>query len=402
MSSILTIFFIGLLGYYFFINGNGNTKAGDIVSTFKNFLPFGGEEIPTPTDTGDNTGNTNNPPPPGENQDFIKKLRKISAEPVSGAGTADVKAGTIVRYIEKATGHVYEVELFSPKKVRISNTTIPLSYDAIWLNKNNSFIARYLKEDDQTIDTYSMTIKNTSTSTENILTGTAFPGNITDVSTYGVNVFYLQKSSTGSLGFTSSFDGTKKKQVWDSPLKELNSQFVNDRTVTLNTKPVENISGYLYSVDTTSGATKKLIGSVPGLSSLSNDDLSKIVYLSQGNFSSINILNVKDKVSTGIFPVTFPEKCVWSKKDKSVLYCAVPKADIGNGSLSLWYKGIVSFSDDIWQYNTKDFTSKSLTDLKSESGEDVDVIKPILSENEQYLIFVNKKDNSLWSLDLTK
>ncbi|HEY0221172.1 MAG TPA: hypothetical protein VGC58_03045 [Candidatus Paceibacterota bacterium] len=68
----------------------------------------------------------------------------------------------------------------------------------------------------------------------------------------------------------------------------------------------------------------------------------------------------------------------------------------------MWYKGIVSFSDDIWQYNTKDFTSKSLTDLKSESGEDVDVIKPILSENEQYLIFVNKKDNSLWSLDLTK
>jgi hypothetical protein len=39
-------------------------------------------------------------------------------------------------------------------------------------------------------------------------------------------------------------------------------------------------------------------------------------------------------------------------------------------------------------------------DLSQESGMAIDVIKPILSDNEQYLIFINKIDNTLWSLDL--
>ena len=37
----------------------------------------------------------------------------------------------------------------------------------------------------------------------------------------------------------------------------------------------------------------------------------------------------------------------------------------------------------------------------TETSETIDIVKPILSENEQYLVFVNKRDGSLWSLDVT-
>ncbi|KND47985.1 MAG: hypothetical protein AB201_00060 [Parcubacteria bacterium C7867-006] len=397
ISVILGLFLISLVAYYFIATtntGDGTTKT----TGFRSFFPFGGNDLP-PTQT---EATTTEPTPIDQNnqQNFTKKLRKISEEPVAGAGTLDSKAGTVVRYIEKATGHIYEVELFSPRQARISNTTIPVVYDAVWGNKNDSLVARYLKDDNQTVDTYSLTVKNLSTSTENTITGIAMPANIDDVSSYGSTIFFLIKSDSGSSGFTSNFDGSKKKQVWNSQIKELSSQFINSKTVALTTKPAQNIPGYLYFVDTTTGSSKRVLGDIAGLSTLLDGLGSQVVFLEQTNDAKLFLYNIKNKTKTNITPTTFPEKCVWSKKDTSVLYCAVPRDYLSGNSLISWYKGIVSHSDDIWKFDLKNNTSNIIEDLGSNAKEDIDVIKPFLSENEQYLIFMNKKDNTLWSLDL--
>ena len=400
---VLVILAVSLFGYYFILN-NENPNNGGIVDNIRNFLPFGGDsytpEIPTENE---NSNNENQNESNTENQiDFTKKLRKISSEPVSGAGILDTQAGGVVRYIEKATGHVYEVELFSPKASRISNTTIPLSYDAVWGNGNSSFVARYLAEDNNTVETYAMTIKNISTSTTSTLQGIEFPVNIVDISAFGTNFFYLQKTTNGSSGVVSGFDGTKKKEVWSSPMKEFNSQFINNQTVLLNTKPLENVAGYLYSINTSNATVKKVLGPKLGLSSLANSDLSKVIFLTQANQIFLSNLDTKTNTENELFPTTFPEKCVWSTKDKTIVYCAVPKENLNTTSLSAWYKGSVTFSDEIWKYYTTDNTSEMVMELGKEAGENIDVIKPTLSTSEQYLVFTNKKDNSLWSLDLTQ
>lgn len=64
--------------------------------------------------------------------------------------------------------------------------------------------------------------------------------------------------------------------------------------------------------------------------------------------------------------------------------------------------GTMQFTDDIWKYDTKANKSIIVDNLYEDSGENIDVIKPILSENEQYLVFINKRDGNLWSLDLSK
>jgi hypothetical protein len=112
--------------------------------------------------------------------------------------------------------------------------------------------------------------------------------------------------------------------------------------------------------------------------------------------------DIKTMASDNAAPATFPEKCAWGKKDTKFVYCAVPKNFIGAGELTNWYKGNISTNDDVWKYDLENKTSMIVADLNKESGENIDVIKPVLSDNDQYLVFVNKKDNSLWSLDLTK
>ncbi len=398
ISAILGLFLICLIAYYFILLGNGGSTS-NTPSVFKNFFPFGGNDNVTANPPGTTTNQ--NPPinPPAEN--FTQKLRELSAEPVSGAGSLDLKAGTIVRYIEKATGHIYEVEMFSPNKTRISNTTLPLVYDAQWGNKNNSLIARYLKDDNETVDTYGLTLKN-STSTDSTVSGTPFPKNISDVSVFDTSVFYLVVTPDNSSGFVSTFAGGQKKQIWNSPITELNSQFVNSKTVALNTKPYPGIPGYLYLVDTGTGGVKKVLGDVNGLSTLVSPDVAQIIYLSQDNIAKMSIWSSKSKASTDISPATFPEKCVWSKKNTQFVYCAVPKRIIGPNTLINWYQGLEEESDDIWKYDLKTNTSAIIENLSTDARVDIDVIKPFLSQNEQYLVFMNKIDNSLWSLDLTK
>lgn len=399
---VLTLFLVCLLGYFFLTkNSQSDTKTPS--TGFKNFFPFGdgssSSSNNTPQSTTTNQANNQGYEP--QAQDYALKLRKISTEPVSGAGTVDVKAGTLVRYIEKATGHIFEVELFSPKVSRISNTTIPLSNDAMWGNKSNSLVARYLKDDNETVDTYLLNLK-ISTSSEETISGIILPSNIDNMTVFGTNVFYLIRGSNSSTGFISDFNGKNVKQIWSSDIKELNSQFVNDRIVALTTKPAVDVSGFLYFIDTKNGSAKRIIGNIAGLSTITNPDASRVAYLEEGDATLFKYIDLKSRNSYNLNPNTFPEKCVWGKKTITTLFCGVPKDEIDSSSLTRWYKGLDSYEDAIWLYDTKTNASIMIEDLSNDSGEKIDVSDPIITDNDQYLIFTNKKDNSLWSLDLTK
>lgn len=396
-SLILGFVFVGLVVYLLSTNSTDTSNGG--LSVFRKFLPFGGDTV-VANDGENNNTETPNQETPVNPENFNQPLRKLSSEPVAGAGTLDIKAGTVVRYMEKATGHIYEVELFSPKNGRISNTTIPLIYDAIWGNKNNSLVARYLSSDDTQVESYYLTLNNSS-STENTLKGVALPKNIEDVSSFGGNFFYLIQNTNSSTGYMSDFNG-KNKIIWNSDIKELTTQFVNSKIVALNTKPAQKIPGYLYFIDTTTGQNRRILGDIAGLTTLSDPLGEKVVLLSQNDSVRFMFYTIKTKAYVDLSPITFPEKCVWSKKDTNIIYCAVPKDYIAGNSLISWYKGLISYSDDIWRYDVKNNIATIVEDLSKASSIDIDVIKPQLSENEQYLVFVNKKDDSLWSLDLTQ
>jgi len=414
IATTLILILLALVGYYFLIRTNSATNSDGTSSNVFGFLPFGNNGVPAGGGQIASTtiaieGVQNNATNPLNTP--LQKLRQISAEPVSGAGTMDIKigtstkstqTGTVVRYIEKATGHIFMADLFDTVQDRISNTTIPLAYDAIWGNSNNSLIARYLEENNQTVDTYSLTLKNTSTTTENTISGIKFPANISDVSVLGANVFYLQESATGSTGYISNFSGSSRKQVWASQIRDVLGQFVNTNTVAIATKPLQNLSGYLYFVNTSSGTVSKILGDVPGLSSLSNPDATRVLYVAQGNGISMYLYTIADKSSVNITPATFPEKCVWSKKNTAIVYCAVPEDGLSGSSLTSWWQGFFSTTDDIWQIDSKANTASLLANLSNLSGQAIDVVKPILSDNERYIVFQNRRDNSLWSLDLTK
>ena len=94
------------------------------------------------------------------------------------------------------------------------------------------------------------------------------------------------------------------------------------------------------------------------------------------------------------------EKCVWNKLN-TLIYCAVPKNTTFANFPDSWYQGEISFEDQIWEINLENQNTKLLLNpVLLNGGEEVDGIKLSLDKNEDYLLFVNKKDSILWGYNL--
>ena len=309
-----------------------------------------------------------------------------------------------LRYIEKATGNIYQTFADIIDERKFTTTIIPTVYDAYFGDSGNSVIMRYLKEDGNTIETFAGTtpveILGADSSVPNEIKGSFLPENITDISVSPNNssVFYLFDNGESAFGITASSSGNKKNQIFSSPFTEWLSGWPNDRMITLNTKPSFSVEGFMYSIDPNTKKINKIIGGVNGLTTLTSPSGKLVLY--NNNTLTLRVYNTttNDSISLGI--KTMPEKCVWNK-DSTLLYCAVPKYISGSNYPDTWYQGEISFSDDIWKINVENGSAVDIADPTSfTKGEEIDGIKLSLDGGENYLFFVNKKDSYLWELNL--
>ncbi len=387
-------------GAFFFL-GQSKQQTGsnqDTPNSFS-FWPFG-NNVPSGEVPNENNTNTtgNNAQPAVFNPKAV--VRKLSKDQVTGAGFIEKKEGVVVRFIEKINGHIYETELFSPKETRISNETMQASYKALWSESGNNVLLQYLEENNEIISTRGLSIRSIATSSEatSTIASFDFPIQIKQPVVAGESMFYLLETQNGSTGYTNDFSNKKSKVVWTTPLKELLTQFINNKTVVIQTKPAQYIKGYAYALNLDNGQIKKIVGDIPGLSISVSPNGENSIYIAQKD--NVEMFFKTKATTTPVYPETFPEKCVWSKKDQSVVYCAVPKKTIDGTSLTNWYLGTESFSDSIWKYDLKNNISVILVNLKEQSGQDIDVTSISLSPKEEYILFLNKKDKSLWSVSL--
>jgi len=392
-------------------------KAGVVGEKIRTFLPFGsgGEDRPAVIPT--TNPETNGGMIVGEDGRLVSLLRKLHNSPVAGVYAFTKKiAGTttqdvVVRYIERGLGHVYETNMSNLKEERISNETRLKIYEALWGNAGNGVVIRYLNGDkNDTIQTYSMVlrdIKNATTTEEGrrIETdGVFLPENISEVAISqekGDRMFYVLPTGDSSVGITAGFDGKKQVQVFDSPLKEWLSFWPNDKLITLTTKPSQNVPGFMYFLDAQTGKTTKILGRINGLTTLTSSDGKNVLYSESKNGGlDLYVYAVAGDVKTKLSLTTLPDKCAWSKLKKEVLYCGVPQVPPRGSFPDSWYQGVTSFSDDIWMIDAATGVTTMLVSPPKTAGEEIDATKLLLSPDESFLLFVNKKDSAPWSLKL--
>lgn len=429
---VLAIVVVGVFGFLYLQQPSGTPGDSTGTNFGSKFNPFGSNNKPvTPVVTPpvDVSGYepTNTPP------EVTAKLKKISSMPVAGYGVfskerlkdipvpvvatpTDISATKkttkvtapptefipALRYVERATGNIYETFADKILEQKFSKTLIPKIYEALFGNNGNSVVMRYLKGDGKTIATFVGSLPKETLGVDpagtNEIKGSFLPDDIKDISLSGDagSLFYLFNSGDNMLGTTLNFATNKKVQIFSSAFTEWLSVFPNSKMITLTTKPSSSVLGYMYTLNPGTKSFNKTLGGINGLTTLSSPD-GKLVLYSDNNLS-LNIFHTDTKASDTLGVKTLTEKCVWNKTS-DVIYCGVPKNAGGGDYPDTWYQGVVSFSDQIWKIDIKTGNATIIADPVTVSGgEDVDSIKLSLDDGENYLFFVNKKDSFLWEL----
>ncbi len=413
----LTVVALALVGYVtwailglFF---GSEERRGGSSWTPPSFFPVSSGGVTPVTGSGSSTSTDEGP------QRGVPTLRQLSNVPTAGMGAFDKTEGaagfraktTVFRWIERATGHIYEARSTNPTKTRISNTTIPGVQEAFFSDDGKNVVARYLRPDNETIETLVGQIQPVTETTKGgyvysetkLVTRFLEPGIDAAGDSPREGYFYTLTDQDGGSAVklvpyaTTSLATT----IFESPLSQWVVAWVGE-TLALQSKADSNNVGFLFRAAAGTDGTEKIIGGRSGLTALVNPAGTRAIFSETVG----NDLHLWEKnLETGeerLFELrTLPEKCAWSPVEETVVYCGAPDFYVRGAYPTNWYQGRFSFDDNIWQIEVDGEKYKILHDTRT-GNETFDVWKPITSPGGEFFLFLNKRDLTLWSLDVSE
>ncbi|HEY4494809.1 MAG TPA: hypothetical protein VJC02_01760 [Candidatus Paceibacterota bacterium] len=411
---ILTILLALGAYYFFFLKQSAPVELVDPEGTkAPSFNTLGREGVGVKEETKNEKINTDINEIVNQKIESLPTLRHLSLIPIGGFSASSTASTTVIRYVDRGVGHILEVKSDEAIEKKISNTTIPRVYESYWNKNLNASIFRYIKDETGDIVNFYGEIrpikKDTATSTSNIneieneIKGKFLSSNINGIaiSPKQDKIFTYNIENNRGIGYISGFDESKKTKVLDFPLTQVSIEWPEENTVAITTKASALSSGFLYFLNIKSGAQKKVLGNVVGLTTKVSRDARKILFSSSGKDGmTSSIFDTKTNSTQESVFRTITDKCVWSKKYVNELYCAVPTEFPVGIYPDDWYKGNVSFVDQIWHLDTTTGEVHLLANLLNLADELIDATNLSLDPNENFLYFVNKRDLTLWSLDL--
>src|SRR3989344_4430492 len=436
---ILTIILIIAIGVmlYFALTRQTPKDATDGVGSQSS--PFGPSSSGTVSDNGAPVASPEaNQEAPANNVVNIPRLRHLTLVPTSGDVILTKQIDVIrdrvkvketeysVRYMDRATGHIFDIKTNALAPEQISNTTVPKVYEAIFAPDGNSLIARLLSEaDPDQILSYYVTMKDKKTTATSSTaggqtvadigiisktqlketTGAYLAPDIRElaISPSGAKILSLFYTDSGGKLALSNTNGTGVRTVLTHPLREWLISMPSESKAVITTKPSGDVNGYAYSLNLATGALTKIMGEIAGLTVLPSED--GVAYLgagAPGGAVRFFVYFVKEDKQVILPLSTLPEKCVWSNTNKSLVFSAVPTFIPSAVYPDSWYQGRVSFTDNIWKINVETGETNIISNLPEESGQRIDAINMRLANDDSYITFINKIDLTLWGLDLAR
>ncbi len=431
LKFILALVFILILAaaayWQFFLRDNMATPDTSPDTGQSGFVPLGRTVTPvgttgTSTQPGQTNSAANNTP---GTQLKIPALRLLSNTPVAGYGasttgstkTPVASSTTVIRWLDRGRGNVYEALGNTSDITTISNTVVPKMYESVW-NKNLTSVVAFGIAENNTIggiwaELRRRAIPKVSSTSPQVADGTLTPYELRgktlpeNIVAYAVSpkrdrVFVLISEKGAGVGYIFKFDGSSPVQLFSTPVTQVNAEWPTDTIIALTTKGAAGERGFLYFVDAKTGMWKKILGPLPGLSTKVSRDAKKVFISVAGSSDNIlsSIYDVATRKGTDAVIRTLADKCVWGNFYKDMVYCAVPSQPVPGTYPDDWYKGSVSFADKIWQVNAATGEVHLVSSIVDTSDRIIDAFNLGLDDRDNFLMFMNKNDLSLWSLDL--
>ncbi|MCE9643818.1 hypothetical protein K8Q93_01025 [Candidatus Parcubacteria bacterium] len=362
-------------------NGNSNLPIFPSVG--------GGASLPS--------GSTNGNGEKKEEVPETPKVYQVSAKPVAGYTIAKNNGEWVTRYVDRGTGNIYESSLEKVSHKRITNTTLPQTVEATFTSSSTVLLRSTLPSG--AIRTQYGRVLATSSGEFRPLLTSELPEDITWLSARSNDIFYLQKDdANGTAGFLMNLDRKVPSRIFSYPLSEWIPRLLEGNRVFLQSKASAYAPGGLFLLSGNATNPAPLLLGGYGLAALPNDKGTKaLVSQTVTNFPQLSLLDIATKRTSSLPLSTFAEKCTWSTASSSIAYCFMPKTAEPGVYPDEWYSGEKSFTDTLWEVNT---ATGDLVILEKFTEEEMDSIEVSVSGDNRFLLFINKKDLSLWSVRL--
>lgn len=326
-------------------------------------------------------------------------VRKLSDTPVSGATVFNRGTSTLVRFLEKATGHIYEVNLTQGSRDRISNTTIPKTEEVLWGRNGESFLMR--SSGDGIIRTILGQFASSSPNDQfRDVQTTELVGNalIASYSPERTNLFLGVLTYNGGIeGILGNELNPSQKTIFSYPINDFVVEWPETNTIALTTKASADIQGSLFILNPITGTLTYTL-SAPGLlTKISPDGKTLLFSSTQNGYVTLSVRSLATTASQNVPLATFAEKCAWISN--SSLICLVPSAALPKNTPDFWYRGENRSTDMLWKYNIITGETREILEFASETRNSVDGEILQVERGGNYALIRNKKDGILWSVD---
>ncbi len=408
-AGILTLLVLAVIVGLFVLPSTPSDDPGD------ESLPFS-DDRPLPI-TMDESGPFATSTPLGDVGKTVGKFRLLAEWPAKGARPYNRTQNGIdtpfVRYVDRRTGHMYDVDLVEATQPRaVSLNTLPRIREGYLLSQGSSTLLRYSDESNTFIYSYLGTLSvatDTSPMGSSVyeVEGEQLPQDVRTVavSPDGLSFFYLEPTQNGSRGIVRTLGRTPKTSVvLETPLRELEASWVHRNTITLFTKPSNNVEGYVFELTLSTGALRTALSSRRAVTAMSDPTGAWLLYshLEGGAGALRTLLRNRTTREEVVVPFsTMPEKCTWGTRSPHILYCAVPEGIPQRETFpDSWYKGLVRLNDTFWSYNILTKETRMLDNPAVVLGVPIDATDLFVDESEQFLIFSDRVSGLMWSYTL--
>lgn len=442
--SLAVLVFISLIYFLFFnkkenINtdntGNPNLPSFSFNNLFNNI--FG--------DNNDNNDNTS-----GENSDvevdyYYEGLIKVWNKPVAGYGFYDKEytykyideetgqektiypKKTILQFVDSETGYIYEKDLSDPQSspYQVTEKSYPNTVRAYFMNDKNGGKSRVFIQytEGNTIKTVSATVPDYHGSTANLLNIANLPDNIKflTISPDSKKVAYIVTKNKNTNGFTDTYtdwyyindiNETYGNRIHSSELSYWKLSLLNDGNIYAYTTPTYYEVNNLYKLNITSssfGTLSQIYGNHNGMYfNINNSNILLSIMTGNGIKTYKKSFDNKTFTDYDLSSLNFNtliDKCGQNNSDnENLIICSVPKEikTYEYGLPDAWYQGMTTWDDNLYIVNNNYPYGQLLFDIHNDSNytDIIDGKNLNINSFKSHLVFINKNDGSLWTLNI--
>lgn len=330
--------------------------------------------------------------------DIVGELTQLTTDPVAGAVIFSRDDEQFVRYVEKGTGHVYEIALRDGATTQITGITIPKVVSATWASTGNR-VALEIEKDPYENSVYVAHIAKDDNG-EHSLDGTNVEDGAHSLTfdETGDVLFYAVSGERTTSGFTFDLKTEARTKTFEVPLTQVHVLWGDDTYV--YSKPSARVRGYVYRVV---GNALERIGNTEGfglMAHAANDFVVVTENNAEGRPESTAYDNTTGS-TTSLTLAGYVTKCTPSRSVRSYLWCA-DTLELPSGIMpDIWLQGATTLNDSLVLVDLRTGDAFLRLDFEKTLGYPLDAIELLVDETDSYVIFKNKTDGTLWLYDAT-